>query len=643
MRKYNKKKLALGGGMDQYNALDAVVGSPSPTSTSAIGAGLISKVPNSISASGPTMGTPTAKGSSGMSAGGYQAAASLGTGLMDAIDSPNQYGNQSSGVTIGKGALTGAAAGATFGSVVPGIGTVLGAAGGAVIGGVAGVINAKKIKRKERQLFADQNIARSKYDNAVSNALATDQGLVEGYKGASYFKMGGKILGRGLKYATGGPIGDTTLYNNNKNPILKKIEGGHNIDISVHDKPWVDSVLNANQDKNFVQRYQHPNQFPVIDNNTGNNTPFNNTNQNYSSHRMANSATRSYPTIFQMPNGKVENMGNGDKAWDYADSTKQFIDFKNSADADWFSSNGYKLGTQSNLPKYVTPNKGTMRTPSFTKLAFGGPIKGAPVHDLPPDNRRIRNIDSLATAWHVPTTSIATQGLYNYGDTKANGGIPRRMDYVGPNGNQFFDYYDDVTRGTTQYNTGSLPKFEDGGSLIKPSHRGKFTNWAKNHDMSVGEATSKVLGNKDDYSEEVKKMAQFSRNFGGHAMGGSLTRPNDQLLSGPSISSQLTQGGDAEPLNSQSTEIKGNSHAQGGVQIPQLGAEVENGETTTGNFVFSKELGFAKLHRPIAKAIGKIEKKPSTTDRRNALQLLKGQEERLALSQEQYKLQNGMQ
>lgn len=52
--------------------------------------------------------------------------------------------------------------------------------------------------------------------------------------------------------------------------------------------------------------------------------------------------------------------------------------------------------------------------------------------------------------------------------------------------------------------------------LIKPSHRGKFTAWAKAHGFSsVQVAASHVMANKAKYSSEVVKMANFARNFGG--------------------------------------------------------------------------------------------------------------------------------
>jgi hypothetical protein len=96
-------------------------------------------------------------------------------------------------------------------------------------------------------------------------------------------------------------------------------------------------------------------------------------------------------------------------------------------------------------------------------------------------------------------------------------------------------------------------------------------------------------------------------------------------------------GGKLVPVSTNNTVVKGPTHAQGGVQMPQLNAELEGGETTAGSQVFSRELGFADLHKPIAKAIGKIEQKAVTMERINALQRLKDREQALYMAQEQTK------
>lgn len=47
---------------------------------------------------------------------------------------------------------------------------------------------------------------------------------------------------------------------------------------------------------------------------------------------------------------------------------------------------------------------------------------------------------------------------------------------------------------------------------IKESNKGKFTAWAKAHGMTVQQAASKILSNKDKYSPTLIKRAQFARN-----------------------------------------------------------------------------------------------------------------------------------
>ena len=73
--------------------------------------------------------------------------------------------------------------------------------------------------------------------------------------------------------------------------------------------------------------------------------------------------------------------------------------------------------------------------------------------------------------------------------------------------------------------------------------------------------------------------------------------------------SKLALGGKLNRLNSNTVEVEGNTHEEGGVKLPSVGAEVEDKETIADNYVFSDELGFADKHKKIAKQIGKIEKK----------------------------------
>jgi hypothetical protein len=98
-------------------------------------------------------------------------------------------------------------------------------------------------------------------------------------------------------------------------------------------------------------------------------------------------------------------------------------------------------------------------------------------------------------------------------------------------------------------------------------------------------------------------------------------------------------GGNLKPLSTNSAEVQGPSHEQGGVDIPQFESEVEGGETLQDNYVFSDRLGFAKIHRKLARAIGKIEEKPATPERINSLRRMNQQVEDLKAEQEQIRQQ----
>lgn len=193
-----------------------------------------------------------------------------------------------------------------------------------------------------------------------------------------------------------------------------------------------------------------------------------------------------------------------------------------------------------------------------------------------------------------------------------------------------------VLKDTTGLSKYRVQHFGSGGDIhIKPSHKGRFTAYK----ARTGKTTEEAMHSKNP---AVRKMAVFAHNAARwkHETGGPLS---NELLKRPAISMQYAEGGTAQPLSSNNTIINGPSHADGGVDFPEMGAQLEGGETTAGNFVFSEKLGFAKLHKPIAKAIGTIEKKPMTKDRLNALELLRKRERNLAAAQEHLKEVNGIQ
>lgn len=94
---------------------------------------------------------------------------------------------------------------------------------------------------------------------------------------------------------------------------------------------YVDSVLNANNKLNFVQRIMNP--VEKLDLGNG----------QYATHMMAHDpeTKRAYPTVVKQGNKLVQL--SPDDAWDYADKTGEYIKFPTVKDAERFADNGYKI------------------------------------------------------------------------------------------------------------------------------------------------------------------------------------------------------------------------------------------------------------------------------------------------------------
>lgn len=135
---------------------------------------------------------------------------------------------------------------------------------------------------------------------------------------------------------------------------------------------FADSVMKANSNLNFVQRYQRPKAFPVIQTNTIHDPNYpklaKEPNSTYSTHLMANAGNRIYPTVVQTPKGGLKYLGNGDAAWNYADKTGEYITLKDSATADAMASNGYKQASQDLTVPAPWESKKTMHFKSGGKI-----------------------------------------------------------------------------------------------------------------------------------------------------------------------------------------------------------------------------------------------------------------------------------
>lgn len=137
--------------------------------------------------------------------------------------------------------------------------------------------------------------------------------------------------------------------------------------------------------------------------------------------------------------------------------------------------------------------------------------------------------------------------------------------------------------GTVFDNIPSTPinTFESGGGIhIKKSHRGLFTKEAKAHGMGVQEFASHVLANKDKYSPEVVKRANFARNATKFALGGDMQTNGGDFTDGLTI---IDAGGSHEENPYDGVQV-GISRENG---QPNL---VEEGETIFDDYVFSKRI-----------------------------------------------------
>jgi hypothetical protein len=125
------------------------------------------------------------------------------------------------------------------------------------------------------------------------------------------------------------------------------------------EKNYIDSVLNANKNLDWVQRlYEKNPQSIQIPGKRGRAT-----------HYMESADNRVYPTVVRrLPNSNLEYLGNN--AYDYADSTKSFIQFPSDEEAQWFAKN-YKKGTAV-LPKKQLAGETSSTKPYLPVMSNNG-------------------------------------------------------------------------------------------------------------------------------------------------------------------------------------------------------------------------------------------------------------------------------
>lgn len=172
----------------------------------------------------------------------------------------------------------------------------------------------------------------------------------------------------------------------------------------------------------------------------------------------------------------------------------------------------------------------------------------------------------------------------------------------------------------------------------------KYPDWTpENKEVHMNDEFK--LPNHPTFSNESKYYNGVTPGLGGSWKGEGNDAefvPNPKV--GPPVAPvKRANGGSLRKTSSNSTEVHGPSHANGGVEVPQANAELEGGETilheADQDYVFSEELGFAELHKKIAKSRGKIEKKPATFERLNSLRAISEKEQMLKQAQENIRSQ----
>ena len=121
-------------------------------------------------------------------------------------------------------------------------------------------------------------------------------------------------------------------------------------------KGYADSVMMANKDLNFVKRYLMPDLYPKLQTNRlmGAEGMIAAPKEEMTTHWMSHDpkTMRVFPQV-AMINGKLQDLG--ERAYDYANKTGEFIQFKTPEEAEWFAANGYKNAGQMTSKPFLNP------------------------------------------------------------------------------------------------------------------------------------------------------------------------------------------------------------------------------------------------------------------------------------------------
>jgi hypothetical protein len=156
---------------------------------------------------------------------------------------------------------------------------------------------------------------------------------------------------------------------------------------------------------------------------------------------------------------------------------------------------------------------------------------------------------------------------------------------------------------------------------IKDARQEKLIDASNKYHTGMSDMNRNLL---QDKSNQLVEGAQYA-----YKNGGKLKSP---------LANKMMQGGGALPLSSDTVEMQGNTHEEGGIKIPELNAELEDNETVKDGYVFSDNLGFADKHKSLAKDKGSLEKKleiqPYNSSIKNSIKRIESKEQDLMKKQE---------
>lgn len=128
-------------------------------------------------------------------------------------------------------------------------------------------------------------------------------------------------------------------------------------------------------------------------------------------------------------------------------------------------------------------------------------------------------------------------------------------------------------------------EYRDGGINIDPSKKGTFKAQATRMDMSVQEAASHILNNKEDYSPAMVKKANFAKNFAKEE-GGEMDGPPRKRKFQPYT---LDHDSQVQQVMTQNTSENGSNFNQGTNRYNRTIDIYKNGAPSDTNYMFTSE------------------------------------------------------